>query len=160
MLTRPQAAPLRFIATRMAIPEMDKVARQPGVTEAFRLTIQYHDARHPDQVATMVKMQGSANARIDVGYRRASDQVMWLDYQLSSERFHVFCNTLRRLGFDKLDDMENIPWYGADLWLVERAAVSFHHDLILAPDRVSGTYMEIVKLIQDSLREVLRPVNP
>lgn len=158
MLSRPQIAPLRFIAVRLDVPELDTVARQPGVTEAFRLTIQYHDARHPDQVATAIQIQGGV--KMSIHYRRANDQPLSLNYDIPAERFRALIGPLKKLGFDKLDDSRDMQWYGADLWLVERAASGFHHDMIIAPDTAKGTYAEIVKLVHDNLREAVRAINP
>ena len=156
-----RAAPLRFIAVRLAVPELESAARQPGVAEVFRLTIQYHDGRHPDQIATATKMpQPGGPVRLNVHYRRANDQALVLEYAIDGERFSAMNAALRKLGFDKLDDPPEIPWYGADLWLVERAAGSFHHDLIIAPDGATGTHAEIVKLIRENLREAVRAINP
>src|SRR5258708_18236617 len=126
MFSRPQAEPFRLIATRRAVPELEKVARQPGIAEAFRLTVQYHDGRHPDQIATLTKLQSSANAKMTVHYRRANDDPLILEHAIAAERFRAFNAMLRKLGFDKLDDPDNIPWFGADLWLLERAALTFH----------------------------------
>jgi len=158
MLTRPQIAPLRFIAVRLGLPELETVARQPGVAESFRLTIQYHDARHPDQVATAIQLQGSV--KLTIVYRRANDEPLNLNYNIPTERFRALIGPLKRLGFDKLDDSPDLRWHGADLWLLERAASGFHHDLILAPDTAKTIYDEIVKLIHEHLREAIRAINP
>ncbi len=155
-----RAAPLRFIAVRLAVPELEAAVRQPGVAEALRVTVQYHDGRHPDQIATLTRMQGSGPATLEVHYRRANDKALTLDYVIGVERFVALHAALRKLGFDKLDDPPNIPWYGADLWLVERAAGTFHHDIIVAPDRSAGTHAEIVRLIRENLRESVRAINP
>ena len=160
MLIRPQAAPLRFIATRLSVPELEQVARQPGVAEAFRITVQYHDGRHPDQVATYIKMQTGSALRLTVHYRRASEKPLILEYNVDSQRFQAFNTALRKRGFDKLDDCDDIPWYGADLWLIERAAAHFHHDMIIAPDSAAGIHGEIVKLVREYLHEAVRGVNP
>src|SRR5438552_2968020 len=129
-----RAAPLRFIAVRLAVAELEDAVRQPGVAEAFRITGQYHDGRHPDQIATLTKMQATGPIKLSVHYRRANDQPLVLDYAITPERFSTLNGALRKLGFDKLDDPPEFPWYGADLWLVERAAGTFHHDIIIAPD--------------------------
>jgi hypothetical protein len=154
-----RAAPLRFIAVRLAIPELEAAVRQPGVAECLRVTIQYHDGRHPDQVATLTKLQSVSPIRLAVHYRRANDRPLVLDYTVESERFTALNAALRKLGFDKLDDFPDIPWYGADLWLVERAAGTFHHDIILAPDTATGCHAEIVRLIREHLREATRAIN-
>jgi len=153
------AEPLRFIAVRLNVPELKIAARQPGVAEALRITVQYHDGRHPDQVATLTKMQGSDAAKLAVHYRRPNDKPLVLDYPINAERFTKLNLALRALGFDKQDDQPDIPWYGADLWLVERAAGTFHHDVILAPDRAIGIHGEFVRLVRDHLLEAVRTIH-
>src|SRR5690242_17703723 len=111
MLIRPQAAPLRFIATRLSVLELERVARQPGVAEALRVTVQYHDGRHPDQIATYVKSQPTGEIRATVHYRRASEKPLILEYSVDTARFKVVNAALRKLGFDKLDDCDDIPWH-------------------------------------------------
>jgi len=158
MLTRPQVAPLRFIAVRLGLPELEFEARQPGVVAAFRVTIQYHDARHPDQVATATQMGGGV--KLAAHYRRQSDKPLALSHTIPTERFHALMGPLKKLGFDQLDDANDLKWYGVDLWLVERAASSFHHDIIIAPVTATGIYRKIVDLISEQLREAVRAINP
>lgn len=158
-LMRPRSAPLRFIAVRLAVPELETVVRQPGVGEAFRITVQYHDGLQPDQVATLTKRHGLEPFDLSVSYRRANEKRLTLDYAVEVSRFQAISATLRKLDFDHLDDLPDIPWYGADLWLVERAAGSFHHDVIIAPDTATGTHAEIIKLIRENLREAVRLIN-
>jgi hypothetical protein len=157
-LMRPQSAPLRFLAVRLAVLELPDVVRQPGIGEALRVTVQHADPSVPDHIATLVRAHGST-AALTVVYRRSSDNPLTLDYTISVERYHVVSAALRRLSFDKLDDAPGIPWYGADLWLVERAAGSFHHDIIIAPAGAIGLYADIVTLISDQLREAVRTIH-
>lgn len=158
-LQRPQSAPLRFIAVRLNTPELGQVVRQAGVGEALRVTVQYHDARHPDQVATLTKSL-TGTATLTTIYRRTGSVPLRLDYPIEVERMQALNANLRRINFDKVDDAPSIPWFGADLWLVERAAGSFHHDVIIAPASATGVYAEIVALIQANLREAVRAINP
>src|SRR5258708_19237615 len=104
MFSRPQAEPFRLIATRRAVPELEKVARQPGIAEAFRLTIQYHDGRHPDQIATLTKLQSSGDAKMTVHYRRANDDPLVLEHAIAAERFRAFNPPLPKLGFHNLNN--------------------------------------------------------
>jgi hypothetical protein len=160
---RPQSAPLRFIATRLRVPDLPQVVREPGTGEAFRITVQYHDARHPDQVATLSKSHASPTVSmvaLQVVYRRASDNPLTLQYEIEVERYQRLGAALRRINFDALDDPPDVPYFGADLWLVERAAGSFHHDVILPPAQAAGVYADIVALIHSTLREAIRAINP
>ncbi len=155
-----RADPLRFIAVRLSVPEVETAIRQPGVAEVFRVTIQYHDGRHPDQIGTLTKGQSPGPAKLAVHYRRANDSALVLDYRIESDVYMAFSAALRKLGFDKLDDFEDIPWYGADLWLVERGAGTFHHDIIIPPEKSSGPHAEIVRLVREYLPPVVRAINP
>src|SRR5262245_19543189 len=155
-----RTAPLRMIAFRLNIPELEKVARTPGIADAFRLTIQYHDGRHPDQVATLTRMQSGQPPSLEVRYRRTNDQSLTLSHSVGLERFLTLLVALRKHNFDKLDDPTDIPWHGADLWLVERAAGMFYHDIMLAPESASGVYGEIAQLMRENLREAVRAINP
>ena len=160
MLTRPQAAPLRLIALRLGLADLADEARRPGVAEAFRLTVKYHDARHPDQVATATKMQSNQTAQMAVHYRRATQNPLILEHTLDLDRFSAFMAALKKLGFDKLDDAPDIDWYASDLWLVERGASSFNHDIIIAPENATGAHAELVRLVRDQLHESIRGINP
>src|SRR5215813_5780297 len=119
MVLKRRTAPLRLLTLRLNVPELEKVARQPGIVEAFRLTIQYHDGRHPDQIATLTRLQSGSTARLEVHYRRANDQTLSLTHSIDIDRFLGLLIALRKLDFDRLDDPPDMPWHGADLWLLE-----------------------------------------
>jgi len=152
---RHRSAPLRLIALRLAVPELESVAREATVIEAYRLTIHYHDARHSDQVATLTRRRNEQTAHLNVAYRKA-EKPFAFDFRLPLERVTALAAGLRQLGFDGLDDMPNIPWFGADLWLLERAAGSYHHDLILAPSTATGPYAALAALVSEQLPQAVR----
>jgi hypothetical protein len=83
-----------------------------------------------------------------------------LNFIVDSARYSAIHGALRKLDFDKLDDPPDIPWHGADLWLVGRAAGTFHHDIIVAPESATGVYAEIVRLVRENLHEAVRAINP
>ncbi len=156
-----RADPLRQIAARLALPTLAQIAKQPGIGDAWRLTIQYHDAQHPDQVATIAFRQGAGgSANLTLHYRRADDRPFMLAPHVPLERCREFTLALRALKFDTLDDMPDLPWFGADLWLVERASGGFHHDVVLAPDRATDVYGSIVSVVHLHLKEALRAIRP
>ncbi len=158
-LMRPRSAPLRLVAVRLDEPELEALARAPGVIEVFRATVQYHDARCPDQVATLTKRRAIEGARLRVAYRRSNDKPLVFELVVDAGRYGIFCAGLRKLEFDRLDDMPNIPWSGADLWLLERASGTFHHDFIIPPDHATGLYAQIVTLVRDNLKEAVRTIS-
>jgi hypothetical protein len=158
-LMRPRSASLRLVAVRLDEPELEALARKPGVIEAFRATVQYHDGRCPDQVATLTKLRGTDGGSLRVAYRRSNDKPLVFDVTIDARRYGIFGAGLRKLEFDRLDDMPEIPWSGADLWLLERASGTFHHDIIIPPDHATGLYAQIVSLVRDNLKEAVRTIN-
>ncbi len=157
---RPQSAPLRLIAMRLEVAELETVVRAANIVEGWRLTVHHHDGRAPDQIATWLKFRGQDSAHMTTVYRRATEKPLTLTHSIPPERYQAFVKGARQLGFDKLDDPLNIPWIGADLWLLERAAGGFHHDVILVPDRAEGAHAALIALLRDHLKEALRAVNP
>ena len=79
-------------------------------------------------------------------------------YPVTLERYMTLLSALRRAGFDALDDQPDVPYFGVDLWLVERASGSFYHDVVLQPESAAGLHGEIAGAIRTQLREALRPV--
>ncbi|PJF37136.1 MAG: hypothetical protein CUN49_01785 [Candidatus Thermofonsia Clade 1 bacterium] len=156
---RHQSAPLRLIALRLGVAELETVVGAPNVVEGWRLTIHHHDGRAPDQIATWLRLRGQDVAHMTTVYRRASEKPLTLTHLIPAERYQAFLKGARQLNFDKMDDPPSIPWIGADLWLLERAAGGFHHDVILVPDRAEGAHAALIALLRDQLKEALRAVN-
>ena len=152
-----RADTLRFIAMRLALPELVYVVRQPGFNEAYRITIQHHDSHLADQVAT-VTHAADGTVNLNVVYRRARLNPAF-DFPLDEEHFRAFDLAMRRLGFDRRDDQPDLPYLGADLWLVERASGSFLHDVVLAPELADGVYGWFVDAIKEHLPLAVRSIQ-
>jgi len=155
MQTR-RADPIRLVALRLRQDELRNVTRQPGVNEAFRVSIQYHDARHPNQVATLTRGHGGS-AALRVIYDKPNKSVHF-DYSIPFDRCRALLTALRQIKFDALDDQPDVPYVGVDLWLVERASGSFYHDVVLAPASAHGPYRELISAIEAQLKEGLRAI--
>ena len=82
-----------------------------------------------------------------------------LVYNVTTQRYEHFVATLNAVRFDQLDDQPALPPYGADLWLLERAAGSFTKSVVLAPDRAEGTHATLVAAVRADLPEALREVR-
>lgn len=155
-----RADALRLIALRLEVPPLESVARTPGTTEAYRLTVHYLDGQHPDQIATLTLGQAtSGTAALTVHYRRADGRPFVLTPPIPIGRARTFASELRNLGFDRLDDMPDLPWRGAELWLIERAAGSFGRDLVLSPGTAHGVYAQIVALVRERWPEAVRSIR-
>ena len=153
-----RADPIRLIALRLRQDELRTLTQKPTVNEALRVTIQYHDGRHPNQVATLTRGHGGA-AALHVVYDKPGKHVFF-DYSVSAERYIALLKALRRVNFDAMDDQPDVPFFGVDLWLVERASASFYHDVVLSPEGARGFYRELILALREHLPEALRPIVP
>ena len=152
-----RADPIRLIALRLRQDEVRNVVRQPGVNEAFRVTIQYHDGRHPNQVATLIRGH-SWPCTLNVLYDKPGKHV-YFTYTVEAARYLALQTALRRVRFDAMDDQPDVPFFGVDLWLVERGSGSFYHDVVLSPESARGFYRELILALREHLKEALRPIG-
>jgi len=135
------------------------MARTPGIGEVIRVTVQYLDGQQPDQIATLnLSYAMGGTARLTVHYRRVAGRALILTPPVPSERARRFVTELRALGFDRLEDMPDLPWRSGELWLVERAAGAFGRDVVLSPGEAAGVYAQIVALTRGTLPEAVRPI--
>lgn len=153
-----RADTLRLIAGRLGLAELTAVTRQPGINEAYRITLHYHDGRHPDQVATLTRGQHET-VLLRVKYKRFRHQPAF-EYPLSADVYRAFDLAMRRLGFDRRDDQPDILFVGEDLWLIERASGSYFHDIVVAPNRATGVYGWLVETISEQLPQAVRAIQP
>lgn len=152
-----RADPIRLIALRLRQDELRNLTRLPGVNEACRITIQYAETTHPNQVATLTRGHSGACA-LRVVYDRPNKDV-YFTYTISAERYRALLTALRHVKFDSMDDQPEVPYFGVDLWLVERASGSFYHDVVLSPESARGHYRELVLALRQHLKEAVRPVG-
>jgi hypothetical protein len=152
-----RADPIRLIALRLRQDELKNVIHRPGVNEAIRVTIQHDSRDHPNQVATLTRGHGGASA-LKVVYDKPGKDVFF-DYAIDDERYKTLVTALRRVNFDTMDDQPEVPFFGVDLWLVERASGSFYHDVVLSPEGARGFYRELILALREHLKEALRPIG-
>lgn len=149
-----RADQIRLIAVRLGQSELKHVTQEPGVHEGLRVSVFYHDGRAPNSVATLRRSLSEICA-LQVAYDK-SPQPVYFDLQVPLERYQNLLGMLRKTNFDNLDDQPDLPFYGLDLWLVERIAGSFYHDIVLAPETAGGNYREIVRAFRQYLLESIR----
>lgn len=153
-----RADPIRLVAARLMQAEPRDLVQQPGINEVLRVTIAYHDGRHPNQVSTLMRGHGGDCTLLAVYDKPGKD--IRFTHTISAERYALLLTTLRRLKFDTLDDQPDVPFFGVDLWLLERASGSFYHDVVLSPESARGFYREIVLALRTHLPEALRAIVP
>jgi hypothetical protein len=148
---------LHVIAERLGLQMLRATAARPGVNEALRVTIRYSDGKLPDSVATLERGVGD-NCRLHVIYDRYNGQGEPYRYEfaISLERYHKLLAALRLSRFEALDDAFDTPPSGVDVWLVERAAGSYFHDVILSPGNATAHHREVVVTMKTHLPEAVR----
>jgi hypothetical protein len=152
---------LREIAEQTGLKPLSQIAGQPGVQAVYRVTVCYGDGRAPDSVATLVQ-QRATDPELAVVYQGLFDHRP-LTHPIDSRRYQAWVLALQKARFDRLADQPNIPFYGIDLWLVERAAGSFLKGVIIAPqvasDAAESSYTTVVRAVETYLPEALRQVG-
>jgi hypothetical protein len=73
--------------------------------------------------------------------------------------YETFVKALQSIGFDHMDDQPNLPNYNmTDVWLIERAAGTFAHSVIVAPEFATDAHARLVNAVRNGLPEALRMV--
>lgn len=154
---------LRSVADRLRLPTVVTSARAAGAIGVWRVTVHYFDGRWPDTVATLTRRTGSVTT-LEVRSERIDDRPVI--QSLSDTRWDTFNRAVTSLRFDTLPDQPNLSVYDTtDLWLIERAAGTFVHSVIVAPDladaawKASGrdTWSRLVSTLRNGLPEAVTP---
>jgi hypothetical protein len=151
-----QAYLLRSIGDQINLTPLQKVALQPGISAVYRLTVRYHDRRARESVATLRRWRDQIT--LEIVYRGRFDHKP-LALNVLQAQYEAFVAALHKLRFDQLNDQPNLPTYGVDLWLLERAAGSFTKSLILAPELARDVHAALVETVRTHLPEMLREVK-
>jgi hypothetical protein len=149
---------LRVIADRTGAAPLQKVALQPGVQAAYRISVHYYDKRACDSVATLCRFTSEDMRTLEVRYVGAFHEKP-LYHTIELDRYEAFLRGLQKIRFDHLTDQPGLPAHGIDLWLVERAAGSYSKSIILSPKYAAGAYAVIVNAVKTHLPEALRAVR-
>jgi hypothetical protein len=152
--TERQAAQLRTLAERLGLPPLRQLIKTPGLSAVLRLTV-YYDARDSlDSVGTL-RHSRAEGTQLTMAYWGAFHNQP-LRYPIAEERYEALTQALSRIRFDHLPDQPTLPPYGVDLWMLERAAGSFIHGVILAPASAQADHAMLVSLVREHLPEALR----
>ena len=153
-----QSPLLRGIAEQLQLPSVRELARQPGSHEIYRITIHYFDGRACNSVSTLRRIV-AGNFVLGSAFQRALGNKS-LAHTIERERYADFVKALNSLNFDHMGDQPNLPGYNStDLWMVERAAGTFSHSVILAPELARDNYMRLVNAVRNGLPEALRQIK-
>ncbi len=148
---------LRRIADRAGVPPLRQVALLPGVRSVYRVTV-HHDALNLADAIVTVRQTGTEAPLVEAVYPGYFGHKP-LIRRLTLSEFEQFSMALSQLQFDRLSDQPGIPFYGSDIWLVERASGGFSKGVGLAGSNASGVYRQLLTVIQRYLPEVTREIS-
>lgn len=152
-----QAPLLRAIADQLGLKPISEIARLPGVHEVYRITVQYFDGRACNSAATL--RSSLTGVVLETVYQRALARKP-IAHGIDEARYEEFVQAVKSLRFDRMRDQPNLPDYNStDLWLVERAAGTFYHNVILAPELARDAYGRLANAVKHGLPEALRQVK-
>ncbi len=148
---------LRAMIEAVGVDALHDIARRPGVRAVYRVAIHYHDGRARDSVGTVV-VSATERPRLEVIYRVTFGGKP-LVHIIDPTHLDAFTRLLQLVHFDKLDEQPNLPPYGVDLWMIERAAGSFSKSVIIAPAVAEYPYVALADAVRQNLPQVLREVR-
>jgi hypothetical protein len=153
-----QAPLLRGIADQLGLKPISEIARKPDVTEVYRITVHYFDGRACNSVATLHATQ-TGEIVLEIAYEGALASKP-ITHEIDLTRWEDFVQAVKSLSFDRMRDQPNLPEYDStDLWLVERAAGTFSHSVILAPEIALDAHGRLANAVRHGLPEALRQVK-
>lgn len=144
------------LAGNLGLPELAQAARGAGVMSVLEVTAYYADRRLRHSVARLFEYQlGDIELQVAYeGVRLAPAPRIPVD----EARIEALSAVLLALKFDTLDHQPDLSNDERSLWLIQRAAGSHRHDVMVAPDRPAPPWSAIVNAIDDYLPEAIREV--
>ena len=153
-----QAPLLRAVIDDCGLPPISEVARPPGVQDVYRITMHRFDRRACNSVSTL-RCALTEGVVLETVYQRAL-LLQPLSHPIDGFRYEAFVKAVAALDFDHLRDQPDLPDYDAtDLWLIERAAGTFTHGVIVAPELARDRHARLVNAVKNGLPETLRVVK-
>ncbi|GAB4310331.1 MAG: hypothetical protein Kow00117_03770 [Phototrophicales bacterium] len=146
-----------MLAERAGLPPVKQIAAQPGTKSVYRITLHYPDQSASDVIGT-VRIARIEPTQLQVVYYGHFNNKP-LIYPISEIRLNQFIQHISKLKFDKLPDQPDIPYYGVDLCMIERAAGTFLRSVLLAPKYAQGVYAtlfdEICRVFPELIRKII-----
>lgn len=151
------ASSLHGVRLRVNVPVLKALAAQPGMKTLYRVIAYYLDGRARNSVATLYSETGKTTYRLEIVYEGVNQHKPVL-HTLSSASYEALTAAFLQANFDKLADQDiTIPRLHT-LWMVERAAGSFHYTIVLTPQQPELPYSMIVNALDTYLPEAIREV--
>ncbi|MDE2821550.1 MAG: hypothetical protein OXI40_17600 [Chloroflexota bacterium] len=144
------------VAGDLGFENLNRVARRAGVMSVLQVTAYYFGRRAHHSVARVIEYQLGEVEMLLVyeGFNRHKP----LRLSVPKDRLEKLVRALRQAKFDTLSDQDGLSFSDRSLWLIQRAAGTYSHSVIVAPDKPQLPWSSIVNAIDDYLPGAIREV--
>lgn len=144
------------VASRLAMPDLQRAARAAGVMSILEVTVYYAARRIRHSVARAIEYQ-TGEAQLEIAFEGVNvgkPMILSLDRQ----NLEALNAALLAVNFGRLGDQADLTYADGPLWLIQQAAGTHIHSIIVAPERPELPYSAIVNAIDAWLPEAIRQV--
>jgi hypothetical protein len=144
------------LASRLGLPNLAEAARAAGVMGILEVSAYYAGRRVRHSVARVLEYQlGEIELQVAYeGVRLGAIPRIAID----ETRMEKLNAVLLAVKFRSLRHQLDLSNDERSLWLIQQAAGSYIHGIMVAPDRPEPPYSTIVNAIDDYLPEAIREV--
>ncbi len=142
------------LASRLGLPDIERVAARAGVVSVLQITAYYAARRVRHTVARVIEYQ-SGEIEMKLVYEGVRLEKP-IRLAISSDALEKVQSVLLKTRFGRLGDQADLSYEERGLWLVQQAAGTHTHGILMAPDRVEPPYSAIVNAIDAYLPEAIR----
>ena len=141
------------LPARLGLADLSTVARGSGVISVLQVTVYQGRQRRRHSVARVVESQ-LGGMELTVAYEGVDLSALRMPLEAAQlQQLHAALDSAR---FGKLGDQPDLILDDAPLWLVQRAAGTHLHSVILAPNRPVLPWSRIVNAIDACLPAAVR----
>ena len=147
---------VHLLASQLGLPDLQRAASAAGVMSILQVSAYYAERRVRHSVAR-VSMYQTGEIELRVVFQGVS-LAEPLRLVVERERMELLDDVLLRVRFDKLSDQPGLSYAERSVWLIQRAAGSHVHGIMVAPDRPEAPYSTLVNAIDAYLPEAIREI--
>ncbi len=147
---------VHLLASQLGLPDLRQAASEAGVMSILQVSAYYAERRVRHSVARVIEYQ-TGELELRVVFQGVS-LAEPLRLSVARERMEALDEALLRVKFAKLGDQAGLTYAERSLWLIQRAAGSHAHGIMVAPDRPEMPYTAIVNAIDACLPEAIREI--
>lgn len=145
-----------LLAGQLGLPDLQRAASEPGVMSVLQVSAFYAERRVRNSVARVTEYQtGEIEMRVVYQGVRLAEP---LRLMVARERMERLDEALLRVRFHKLGDQPGLSYAERSLWLIQRAAGTHLHGVMVAPDRPEAPYSTLVNAIDAYLPAAIREI--